>query len=647
MWIGILAAFCVLFLWKNGTEPQVDEFTSYPQLQDKLTNNLVVPGSGKIAYNSQTPQIERITGSYYRIEKDGKKTEVPFKLDVPLTDQKITELVYNQGFKTPNSGSVLMNVLLQTGPFILILVFVYFFIFRQIKMAGKGAMSFGKSRARMLNKEKNKITFKDVAGVEEAKEEVSELVEFLKDPKKFQKLGGRIPKGILMVGAPGTGKTLLAKAIAGEADASFFSISGSDFVEMFVGVGASRVRDMFEQARKNTPCLIFIDEIDAVGRSRGHGWGGGNDEREQTLNALLVEMDGFDTQDGIIIIAATNRPDVLDPALLRPGRFDRQIMVSLPDVRGREAILKVHARNVKLDPAVNLEVIARGTPGYSGADLANLLNEAALAAARMSKKNIGMEELEEARVKVRMGRERRSMAMSEENKKCTAWHEAGHALVNVVLTHTHPLHKVTIIPRGQTLGSTMSLPKEDVLNHRRKEMLDLIAVMMAGRIAEEIVSGDISSGASGDIQQATSVARAMVCQWGMSDKMGMVQYGNDQEQVYMGRDIVQRKDYSEFTAQEIDAEVKRIIGEAYSVSKNIIDTNRDKLEIIANALLEYETLDGEQVSEIVRAGTFTPPPPAPKVEPPSGAVAATPLSDVTKPLPPKLPGYGSPAPAPA
>ncbi len=647
VWIGIIAAFSVLFLLRNGTEPQVEEFSSYPQLHDKLINNLIVPDSGKITYGSQVPDIKRVTGRYYRIEKDGKKTEVPFKLDIPLTDQMTKELVYDRGFKTPNNGNLMMSVLLNTGPFVLILVLIYFFIFRQIKMAGKGAMSFGKSRARMLNKEKNKITFKDVAGVEEAKEEVSELVEFLKDPKKFQKLGGRIPKGILMVGAPGTGKTLLAKAIAGEADASFFSISGSDFVEMFVGVGASRVRDMFEQARKNTPCLIFIDEIDAVGRSRGHGWGGGNDEREQTLNALLVEMDGFDTQDGIIIIAATNRPDVLDPALLRPGRFDRQIMVSLPDVRGREAILKVHARNVKLDPAVNLEVIARGTPGYSGADLANLLNEAALLAARMSKKNIGMVELEEARIKVRMGRERRSMAMSEENKKCTAWHEAGHALVNVVLTHTHPLHKVTIIPRGQTLGSTMSLPKEDVLNHRRKEMLDLIAVMMAGRISEEIVSGDISSGASGDIQQATSVARAMVCQWGMSDKMGMVQYGNDQEQIYMGRDVVQRKDYSEFTAQEIDAEVKRIINEAYTVSKNIIDTNRDKLEIIANALLEFETLDGEQVSEIVRTGTFMPPPPAPKVEPPSGAIAATPLPEVPKPLPPKLPGYGSPAPAPA
>jgi cell division protease FtsH len=655
IWIGILAAFSVLFMLKNGTEPQPDKFSRYSQLHEKLTNNLIVPDSGEITYGGQISDLHHITGRYYRtdehgkiLEKDGKKVEVPFKLDIPLTDAKTDYLVYEQGFKTTNNGNLALTLFLNTGlPFILILAALYFFIFRQIKMAGKGAMSFGKSRARMLNKEKNKITFKDVAGVEEAKEEVSELVEFLKDPKKFQKLGGRIPKGILMVGAPGTGKTLLAKAIAGEADASFFSISGSDFVEMFVGVGASRVRDMFEQARKNTPCLIFIDEIDAVGRSRGHGWGGGNDEREQTLNALLVEMDGFDTQDGIIIIAATNRPDVLDPALLRPGRFDRQIMVSLPDVRGREAILKVHARNVKLDPAVNLEVIARGTPGYSGADLANLLNEAALLAARLSKKMIGMVELEEARIKVRMGRERRSMAMSEENKKCTAWHEAGHALVNVVLTHTHPLHKVTIIPRGQTLGSTMSLPKEDVLNHRRKEMLDLIAVMMAGRIAEEIVSGDISSGASGDIQQATSVARSMVCQWGMSDKMGMVQYGNDEDQMIMGRDMAGRKDYSEFTAQEIDAEVKRIINEAYSVSKNIIDSHRGQLEVIANALLEYETLDGEQVGEIVRTGSFTPPPPAPKVEPPSGAVAATPLPEVPKPLPPKLPGYGSPAPAPA
>jgi cell division protease FtsH len=575
-----------------------------------------------------------------------RRLKTSFKLETHLTEKMPMSLSIPANSNRLNSN-LMMSLFLNTiFPFLFIVGLLYFFIFRQIKMAGKGAMSFGKSRARMLNKEKNKITFKDVAGVEEAKEEVSELVEFLKDPKKFQKLGGRIPKGILMVGAPGTGKTLLAKAIAGEADASFFSISGSDFVEMFVGVGASRVRDMFEQARKNTPCLIFIDEIDAVGRSRGHGWGGGNDEREQTLNALLVEMDGFDTQDGIIIIAATNRPDVLDPALLRPGRFDRQIIVSLPDVRGREAILKVHARNVKLDPSANLAVIARGTPGYSGADLANLLNEAALLAARLGKKSIGMSELEEARIKVRMGRERRSMAMSEDNKKVTAWHEAGHALMNVLLEHTDTLHKVTIIPRGQSLGSTMSLPDEDVLSYRRKEMLDYIAMVLAGRIAEEIFSGDISSGASMDIQQATKVAHAMVCQWGMSERLGMVQYGNDSENVHMGREMGQRREYSESTAQEIDSEVKRIINEAYARSKSLIEQHRDKLEIIANALLEYETLDGSQVTDIVKTGNFTPPPPDPKVEPPSGAVAVTPLPEVPKPQPPKLPGFGTPAPAP-
>jgi cell division protease FtsH len=653
VWVAIIIIAVVVAFVRNGNETPPDELASFPDLVDKLTNGLIVPNSGHIVYGLQSPDIKRVIGKYYSKQAngefvkdhEGKRTETSFKLETPLTDAMLTELLYSREFKVAHDSNLMLSLFLNTiFPFLLILGALYFFIFRQIKMAGKGAMSFGKSRARMLNKEKNKITFKDVAGVEEAKEEVSELVEFLKDPKKFQKLGGRIPKGILMVGAPGTGKTLLAKAIAGEADASFFSIS-SDFVEMFVGVGASRVRDMFEQARKNTPCLIFIDEIDAVGRSRGHGWGGGNDEREQTLNALLVEMDGFDTQDGIIIIAATNRPDVLDPALLRPGRFDRQIIVSLPDVRGREAILKVHARNVKLDPLANLAVIARGTPGYSGADLANLLNEAALLAARLGKKSIGMPELEEARVKVRMGRERRSMAMSEENKKFTAWHEAGHALINVLLEHTNPLHKVTIIPRGQALGSTMSLPEDDVLSYRRKEMLDFIAVAMAGRIAEEIVSGDISSGASGDIQQATTLAHSMVCQWGMSDRLGMVQYGNDSDHMYMGRDMVQRKDYSEFTAQEIDTEVKRIINEAYSRAKSLIEQHRDKLEIIANALLEFETLDGEQVNQIVKTGVFTPPPPDPKVEPPSGAVAATPLPEVPKPLPPKLPGFGSPTPA--
>jgi len=404
---------------------------------------------------------------------------------------------------------------------------------------------------------------------------------------------------------------------------------------------------MFDQARKNTPCLIFIDEIDAVGRSRGHGLGGGNDEREQTLNALLVEMDGFDTQEGIIIIAATNRPDVLDPALLRPGRFDRQVTVNLPDVRGREAILKVHAKNVKLLPGVDLSIIARGTPGFSGAELANLLNEAALLAARTNKKGVGMEELEEARDKVRWGRERRSLAMTDEEKKFTAWHEAGHALVNVLLKHTHPLHKVTIIPRGQSLGATMYLPKQDIHSRQRKEMLDIIAVTMAGRIAEEIISEDISTGAAMDIQQATQLARAMVCQYGMSDKLGMVQYGDDDEFVFLGREMGRAKVYSEHTAQGIDAEIKRICDEAYKTALDIVNGNRDKLELIAKSLLEFETLEGSQVEEIVRTGKFTPPPPAPQVEPPHGAPAGTPLPETpAKPAKPNLPGLGNPAPAP-
>lgn len=648
VWIAILVVIPVLLMFKNSTEPR-PQAVGYVELNRLITNNLIAEG-GLIIYSQQNPYLRVIEGKYYAPDKEGNKTDrtIAFRSELPLTEAFTETLLASGKFTPKESNPLLANVLLSILPLLLIVALIYFFLVRQIKMAGKGALSFGKSKARMLSKEKNKITFKDVAGVEEAKEEVSELVEFLKDPKKFQKLGGRIPKGILMVGAPGTGKTLLAKAIAGEADAAFFSISGSDFVEMFVGVGASRVRDMFDQARKSTPCLIFIDEIDAVGRSRGHGWGGGNDEREQTLNALLVEMDGFDTQEGIIIIAATNRPDVLDPALLRPGRFDRQIVVNLPDVRGREAILKVHAKNVKIDPVVDLSVIARGTPGFSGADLANLLNEAALLAARQNKKSVSMKELEEARDKVRWGRERRTLAMTDEEKKFTAWHEAGHALVSVMLKHTHPLHKVTIIPRGQALGATMYLPENDVFSRRRKEMLDTLAVTMAGRIAEEIISEDTSTGAAGDIQQATQLARAMVCQYGMSDKLGMVLYGTDNEHVFIGRDMMQRKDYSEHTAQEIDAEVKRIISEAYNIAKEIISTNRDKLELIAKALLEFETLEGNQVEEIIRTGRFTPPPPTPQVDAPTGAQAATPLPEVPKPAPPKLPGLGgSPAPAAA
>jgi len=645
IWTLIFVAIPVVIFLRTKTDAKFP--TKTRQELEVLLNDPASQVKGKIFYPPpQTSQLAEISGEYLGTNALGKIEKMTFRAKMRLTDD-LEKTLLAKGFQESEPNTMLMSLFVTILPILLVAFLIYFFFIRQIKMAGKGALSFGKSKARLLSKEKNRTTFKDVAGVEEAKEEVSELVEFLKDPKKFQKLGGRIPKGILMIGAPGTGKTLLAKAIAGEADASFFSISGSDFVEMFVGVGASRVRDMFEQARKNTPCLIFIDEIDAVGRSRGHGLGGGNDEREQTLNALLVEMDGFDTQEGIIIIAATNRPDVLDPALLRPGRFDRQITVSLPDVRGREAILKVHAKNVKLEPIADLAVIARGTPGYSGAELANLLNEAALLAARMNKKAIGMAELEEARDKVRWGRERRSLAMTDDEKRSTAWHEAGHALVNVLLEHTHPLHKVTIIPRGQALGSTMSLPKQDVLNRRRKEMLDMIAMIMAGRIAEEIYAKDISTGASGDIQQATQIARAMVCHYGMSDKLGMIQYGDNNEYVFLGREMIRSKDYSERIAQEIDGEVKRIIDEGYERARSLIETHRDKLEMLAQKLLEFETLDGNQVEEIVRHGRFTPPEEKPKVDPPTGAQAATPLPEVIKPAPPHLPGFGSPAPATA
>ena len=646
-WAGIIAACVALFMMKNHiASPAV--VLSQPEFLDKFSSNQIVHAT--INFNMQSSPLTPITGEYIDTSKDGKQTKVAFVApNVVLTQKMQDQLLVSHNIEAGAPNVMLTQLLWGIAPFLILGLLFWFFFIRQIKAAGKGALSFGKSKARMLAKDRNKTTFKDVAGVEEAMEEVSELVEFLKDPKKFQRLGGRIPKGVLMIGPPGTGKTLLAKAIAGEADASFFSISGSDFVEMFVGVGASRVRDMFEQARKSTPCLIFIDEIDAVGRSRGHGLGGGNDEREQTLNALLVEMDGFDTQEGIIIIAATNRPDVLDPALLRPGRFDRQVTVNLPDVRGREAILKVHAKNVKLAPTVDLSIIARGTPGYSGAELANLLNEAALLAARTGKKSVEQPELEEARDKVRWGRERRSMAMSDEEKKATAWHEAGHALVSVLLKHTHPLHKVTIIPRGRALGVTMSLPKDDMLNMRRKQAIDTIIMTMAGRIAEEYVTDDISSGAAMDIQQATALAKAMVMHWGMSEKLGNVLYGEAQEYVFLGRDMMRTKDYSESTAQDIDMEVKRIVDGAFHTAKQLIETNRDKLELVASSLLEYETLDGAQVEEIVRTGTFTPPPkPPPNLTPMMGAPAGTPLPEnPPKPAPPKLPGLGTPSPMPA
>jgi cell division protease FtsH len=651
-WIAIIGSLAVLMLLHKQMGAQSSPLSQNDFFQKYHSNQIA---QATINYNLQSGNLIEIVGTYFKTDKDGavvkengKPVVISFTTKALLTEKMKDELLPPNGkLEVSETSPMLLNMIWTVAPFLLIGVLFWFFFIRQIKMAGKGALSFGKSKARMLAKERNKTMFKDVAGIEEAIEEVSEIVEFLKDPKKFQRLGGRIPKGVLMVGPPGTGKTLLAKAIAGEADASFFSISGSDFVEMFVGVGASRVRDMFEQARRATPCLVFIDEIDAVGRSRGHGLGGGNDEREQTLNALLVEMDGFDTQEGIIIIAATNRPDVLDPALMRPGRFDRQVVVNLPDVRGREGILKVHAKNVKLAPDVDLSIIARGTPGYSGAELANLLNEAALLAARLNKKSVGMEELEEARDKVRWGRERRSLAMTDDEKKSTAWHEAGHALVNMMLEHTHPLHKVTIIPRGQSLGSTMQLPEKDILSRSRKEMRDDIAVTMGGRIAEEIMSGDISTGAAMDIQQATAMARAMVCQYGMSDKVGMVQYGNDDEFVFLGREMARTKVYSESTAREIDEEIKRIIDEGYKTARDILFTHRSKLELIAGALLEFETLDRAQVEEIINTGKFTPPPPKPAGGTVLGAPAGTPLPETPpKPAPPKLPGLGTPAPAP-
>ncbi|MBG88786.1 MAG: cell division protein FtsH [Verrucomicrobiales bacterium] len=653
VWVAILGFIPLLIVLRDSSDSPSKDLP-YKEFQEYVAEDLI--DEGTLTFDPQSPKVVEIAGTVFErdtggrtvLDSNGKQKVKRFRLMVPYHEDKIDELASSGKFKVVRPNTFLWSFFVGVLPFVLIFLFIYFFFVRQIKMAGKGALSFGKSKARMLSKDKNKTTFKDVAGVDEAREEVEELVEFLKDPKKFQKLGGRIPKGVLMVGSPGTGKTLLAKAIAGEADASFFSISGSDFVEMFVGVGASRVRDMFEQARKSTPCLIFIDEIDAVGRSRGHGLGGGNDEREQTLNALLVEMDGFDSQEGIIIIAATNRPDVLDPALLRPGRFDRQVTVALPDVRGREAILKVHAKNVKLAPDVDLAITARGTPGYSGAELANLLNEAALLAARANKKYVTQAELEEARDKVRWGRERRTLAMTDEDKRRTAWHEAGHAILNVLLDHMHPLHKVTIIPRGQSLGSTMYLPKDDTWNHQKKEMLDLICMTMGGRIAEEMHSGDISTGAAGDIQQATKTAKSMVTQFGMSEKLGMVHYGESQEYLFLGRDMARGSEYSENTAQEIDAEVKRIIDGAYNKATQLLTENKDKLEIIANALLEYETLEGAQVEEIVRTGEMPKPPEDKADSGMTGAEASTPLPpELPKEEPPEIgPGLGSPAPAP-
>jgi len=510
--------------------------------------------------------------------------------------------------KPEEEPSMLMNIFVSWFPMIL-LIGVWVFFMRQMQGGGKGgAFSFGKSRARMMDEAQNTITFADVAGCDEAKEEVQELVDFLRDPSKFQKLGGRIPKGVLMVGNPGTGKTLLAKAIAGEAKVPFFSISGSDFVEMFVGVGAARVRDMFENAKKHAPCIIFIDEIDAVGRHRGAGLGGGNDEREQTLNQLLVEMDGFEGHTGIIVIAATNRPDILDPALLRPGRFDRQVVVPLPDIRGREEILKVHMRKVPIAGDVKADIIARGTPGFSGADLANLVNEAALFAARGNKRLVDMDDFEKAKDKIMMGAERRSMAMSEEEKLNTAYHESGHAVVAKLVPKSDPVHKVTIIPRGRALGLTMQLPEQDRYAYDRQYLMSRIAVLFGGRIAEELFMNQMTTGASNDFERATSMARDMVTRYGMSD-LGVMVYGENEGEVFLGRSVTQHKNVSEATMQKVDAEIRRIIDQQYALARQLLEDNRDKVEAMTKALLEWETIDAEQIDDIMAGKPPRPPRP--------------------------------------
>ncbi len=518
-----------------------------------------------------------------------------------VDDPDLIKILRKQGVRIisqpPQEPPWYITFLMTWGPFILF-IGLWIFFMRQMQMGGNKALSFGKSRAHLLSEDRKKVTFSNVAGIDEAKEEVQEIIEFLKDPPRFQKLGGRIPKGVLVVGPPGTGKTLLAKAIAGEAGVPFFSISGSDFVEMFVGVGASRVRDLFEQGKKHAPCIIFIDEIDAVGRHRGAGLGGGHDEREQTLNQLLVEMDGFETSTGVILVAATNRPDVLDPALLRPGRFDRQIVVNRPDVRGRKEILSVHTEKIPLSPDVGLEVLSRGTPGFSGADLENLVNEAALLAARKGKTVVEMSDFELSKDKVLMGPERRSMVISEADRRITAYHEAGHALVAKLLPGTDPIHKITIIPRGRALGVTMQLPTDDRHNYRKDYLHNNIAIMMGGRAAEELIFDQITTGAGNDIEKATDLAHKMVCEWGMSDKMGPMTFGKKEQEIFLGREIAQHRDYSESTAVAIDMEVRKIIGDGYETAKTLVQNNLHCLKALADALLQRESLDTAEVNRI-------------------------------------------------
>ncbi|MEP1469678.1 MAG: ATP-dependent zinc metalloprotease FtsH [Halieaceae bacterium] len=598
LWLVIAAVLLSVFNNFNMQKPT--EEVGYSDFIQEIQRDQIK----KVVVDGLTISGERYDGSTF-------ETVRPMVEDPKLIDDLLTHKVEVEGRK-PEQQSVWTQLLVASFP-ILIIIAVFMFFMRQMQGGGGGRggpMSFGKSKARLLGEDQITTTFADVAGVDEAKEDVKELVDFLRDPSRFQKLGGRIPRGVLMVGQPGTGKTLLAKAIAGEAKVPFFSISGSDFVEMFVGVGASRVRDMFEQAKKQSPCIIFIDEIDAVGRHRGAGLGGGHDEREQTLNQLLVEMDGFEVNDGVIVIAATNRPDVLDPALLRPGRFDRQVVVGLPDIRGREQILKVHMRKVPLSEDVEASKIARGTPGFSGADLANLVNEAALFAARANVRTVGMQQFELAKDKIMMGAERKSMVMSEDEKRNTAYHEAGHAIVGRLVPEHDPVYKVSIIPRGRALGVTMFLPEEDRYSHSRRHIISQICSLFGGRIAEEMTLGKdgVTTGASNDIQRATDIARKMVTQWGLSDKMGPLLYDEGGEEVFLGRSAGQpNKSVSDETAKSIDQEVRRIIDECYGIAQRLLEENFDKLHMMADALMLYETIDADQIDDIMAGRSPSPP----------------------------------------
>ncbi len=584
LWVS-LGLFMLLLFHLFNTPPSSEEEVIFSEFMIRLENGEV---------NEVVIKENHITGRL----KDGKRFKT-YNPDYPNLVKDLREKGVRIIAKPPDENSWYINFLLSWGPMIF-LVAVWIFFMRQMQTGGNKALSFGKSRARLLSEKQKKITFADVAGIDEAKEEVAEIIEFLKDPHKFQKLGGKIPKGVLVVGPPGTGKTLLARAIAGEANVPFFNISGSDFVEMFVGVGASRVRDLFEQGKKNAPCIIFIDEIDAVGRHRGAGLGGGHDEREQTLNQLLVEMDGFETSEGVILIAATNRPDVLDPALLRPGRFDRQIVVSRPDLKGRIEILKVHTKKIPLGNDVDLDVIARGTSGFSGADLANLVNEAALLGARQSKKWVEMSDFEVAKDKVLMGVERKSLLISEEEKRNTAYHEAGHALVAKLIPGTDPIHKVTIIPRGRALGITQQLPIDDRYTYPKEYLLNNIAILLGGRAAEELILNHITTGSGNDIERATELARKMVCEWGMSEKLGPLTFGKKEEEIFLGREIVQHRDYSEHTAVAIDEEVKQLVVINYERAKKLLVENKKALIALAEALLEKESLDAPEIDRLIQ-----------------------------------------------